>query len=610
MKRRSVVSAVTIGFFLAVFSPVSTHAKAAPSMEASPWSQNIYKPQMTWSEVFGEPISIKKMGSGAPERMVEDPSLIHALHAKGDGNNAFARDSVEALLNSIVPAPDDPSCEEMATLSFPYVTDLSAETVAADAARSLPAYCLVNGTIDNNIKFEVKLPLATAWNQKFYMGGGGGMVGGIQSQGWEDALMRGYATAGSDTGHQSIGNLSAAWALNDDEKYVNFGHRAVHMTAAIAKIFVQAYYDSAIQYSYFSGCSTGGRMAMMESQRYPGDFDGIIVGAPANDYRPDNLVWIQQALFPEPLTAEQNPHDVANWKPTLPLAKLSLVESTVVAACDTADGVEDGLVDPSQCDFNPITDFPMCADDVDPGDNSCLTRSELEPLLRIYQGPIAETASDADGFSAGGCENQTSWKDWMVLAPTWGPYFYGIPNLGYSFAQEELRYFVYDDAEYDFRNFDLFSSTQLADLEKQTKDASAIDTDLSAFRDQGGKMIMYHGWCDPILSPKTTIKYYLGVEANPANMSNQDSDVRDFIRLFPAPGMLHCSGGPGPDVVDYLGALELWVEQGIAPDSLLAEHYSAGEVDRSRPLCPYPQVAVWDGIGDANQAESFSCQEP
>jgi len=439
------------------------------------------------------------------------------------------------------------------------------------------------------------------------MGGGGGMVGGIQSQGWEDALARGYATAVTDTGHQTPNNLTAAWALDNDEAYINFGYRAVHMTAATAKIVIRAYYDSDISNAYFSGCSTGGRMAMMESQRYPGDFDGIIVGAPANDYRPDNLAWLQQALYPDPPASDANLHDPATWNPTLPLAKLALVEDTVIEACDEADGLVDGLVgDPSTCNFNPATDFPMCADDTDPGDNSCLTTVEVEVLNRIYNGPIADTISDADGFAFGGCENQTTWKDWMVLNTTWAPQFYGVPNLGYSFAQEELRYFVYDDADYDFRALDLNDVNHLADLKRQTSVASAMYTDLSQFRDRGGEMIMYHGWCDPILSPYTTVKYFEGVSNNQRNTNGQSGEVQDFIRLFLAPGMLHCSGGPGPNGVDYLSALEAWVEDDVAPDSLTA---SGGTVvERTRSLCSYPQVATWDGIGDPDDADSFICQ--
>lgn len=313
------------------------------------------------------------------------------------------------------------------------------------------------------------------------------------------------------------------------------------------------------------------------------------------------------ALYPDPPPAGANLSDPSTWNPTLPLEKLALVESTVIEACDGDDGLVDGLVgNPSTCNFDPATDFPMCESDIDPGDDSCLTSIEVEALKRIYNGPIASTESDADGFAFGGCEDQTTWKDWMVLNTTWAPQYYSVPNLGYSFAQEELRYFVYDDPEYDFRNFDLNDLNHLADLDSQTSVASAVDTDLSEFRNRGGKMIMYHGWCDPILSPYTTIKYFPGVADNQENYNGQSGEIQDFLRLFLAPGMLHCSGGPGPNGVDYLSALEAWVEEDVAPDALIA---TGGKVeDRTRPLCPHPQVAVWDGIGNTNDAASFNCQ--
>jgi feruloyl esterase len=486
-----------------------------------------------------------------------------------------------------------PTCAELVSLDLPDVTIVTATDAEPDG--SPLGYCHVAGVIETEIGFEVDLPVD--WNGKFYMAGGGGMVGTISNQGAGDALARGYTTAGTDTGHTGTWYW-ADWALNNHERYVNFGYRAVHLTTLTAKDIIRIFYDNSIQYSYFSGCSTGGRQAMMESQRFPKDFDGIIVGAPAHDYRPDGLAWIQQAMFP-------SADDLSS--PTLPVSKLGLIENTIIDACDGADGLVDDLVDnPPGCDFDPSTAFPMCPGDVDPGDNSCLTTTELNTLLRIYE----ESPSGTVPFPYSGCENTQgffSWAEWMVSC-SWCPFVTLTPNLQYVFAEEELRYFVYDDPTYDFRDFDVADPDQIADLDYMMEYASAMDPDLRPFRDRGGKMIMYHGWGDPIISPYNTINYYEEVENFKKNTNKKFKDVREFVRLFLAPGMLHCNGGPGPSAVDYLTALEEWVEDGNAPDSLLS---SGGEVpDRTRPLCPYPEIAVWDGSGDPDDAGSFTCQEP
>ena len=524
---------------------------------------------------------------------VKEKKGKNTLKTEIKGDKKHKRKKDKDSLEFIVTGGPAPSCAALTSMGLPDVTIVSTEEVAA--AGDLPAHCKVSGFIETEIGFEVKLPRMDDWNGKFYMAGGGGMVGSISNQGADEALERGYTTAGTDTGHTGTWYW-ADWALDSHERYVNFGYRAVHLTTVAAKDIIRIYYDDDIRYAYFSGCSTGGRQAMMESQRFPKDFDGIIVGAPAHDYRPDGLAWIQQAMYP-------NPADLSN--PTLPVSKLALIESTVIAACDGADGLVDGLVDnPPNCDFDPVTAFPMCGEG--PVDDSCLTDTELDTLLRIYE----ESPSGTVPFPYSGCENTQgffSWAEWMVSC-SWCPFFTLTPNLQYVFAEEELRYFVYDDPTYDFRDFDLKNPDSIADLEYMMKYASAMDPDLREFRDRGGKMLMYHGWGDPIISPYNTILYYEEVENFKKNTNKKFKDVRDFIRLFLAPGMLHCNDGPGPNVVDYLTALEDWVENGNAPDSLLS---SGGEVpDRTRPLCPYPQVAVWDGANDPDDAGSFTCQEP
>jgi feruloyl esterase len=510
------------------------------------------------------------------------------LETEIKGDQAYRRKKDKDSVAFTVTGGPAPACAGLVSIGLPDVTIVSTQEVPA--SDGMPAYCNVAGFIETEIGFEVNLPIE--WNGKFYMGGGGGMVGSVTIQGGGGALARGYATAGTDTGHEGTWYW-ADWALDNHERYVNFGYRAIHLTTLTAKDIIRIFYGTGIQYSYFSGCSTGGRQAMMESQRFPKDFDGIIVGAPAHDYRPDGLAWIQQAMYPDPA-------DLSN--PTLPVSKLAVIENTVIDACDGADGLVDGLVDnPPNCDFEPATDFPLCGDG--PVDDACLTDTELATLLRIFE----ESPSGTVPFPYSGCENTQgffSWAEWMVSCG-WCPFVMGTPNMQYVFAQEELRYFVYDDPTYDFRDFDLTNPDHMDDLDYMMQYASAMDPDLRNFRDLGGKMIMYHGWGDPIISAYNTINYYGRVEGFKKNTNKQFKDVREFIRLFLAPGMLHCSDGPGPSAVDYLTALEAWVENGEAPDSLLS---SGGIPYRTRPLCPYPQVAVWDGTGDPDVADSFSCQ--
>ena len=496
-----------------------------------------------------------------------------------------------------VTAGPPPTCTDLTLLELPDVTIDSAKE-EVDAYGN--GYCEVCGVIETEIGFEVKLPVPGDWNGKFYMGGGGGFVGSIECQGGEDALSRGYATAGTDTGHEGLSGLDGSPFLNNWERIVNWGYRAIHLTSENAKIITRIFYDENILYSYFSGCSTGGRQAMMESQRYPNDFDGIIVGAPAYSYSPDLINYIQKAMFPP----GQAPND-----PVLPVSKLALIDAAVLDNCDAEDGVTDGLIgDPRNCSFDHWD--LLCTGEPGEDPSTCLTEDELLVLDRIYGPFITADGEEAPAYPVG-CEAcPGGWNYWIVYDPAM-VYFFGVPNLQYGFQEDILRYMVYHDADFDFHDYDHMTMGNDPEVLAVYDIAQATDTDLSDFRGNGGKMIMWNGWSDPILSALGTIKYYEEAEDNKANTKGGKKDIRDFVRLFLMPGVLHCGSGPGPNVADFLSALENWVEEGIAPDSIIALHFTGNVLDRTRPLCPYPQVAVYyDSCGDPNNANCFTCEEP
>ena len=487
-----------------------------------------------------------------------------------------------------------PACADLVSLDLPDVAITSAADTDSEGAPL--GYCQVDGVIETGIGFEVKLP--ADWNGKFYMGGGGGFVGDIQSQGWETALPRGYATAGTDTGHKGTGNLDGSAFLNDDEAVVNWAYRAVQLTASTAKFITRTYYNKDIKYSYFSGCSTGGRQGMMEAQRFPKDFDGIISGAPAID--PGAIVvWAesQSALYPDPYQP-----------PTVPFPKVYLIEDSVLTMCDALDGVEDDLLsDPLSCDFDLAEDLPMCPDDIDPGDFSCFTTAEIEVLKKIYGygeppdyvGPLAV------GYPFGGEIDPGNWDFWVIGDPALSPFFNSYPNIQYAFTADYFKYLFFNDAAYDFHDFDPTNDDDMAYLQPAVGLVEAVETDLRPFKKSGGKLIMWNGWSDPCISPLNTINYY---EAVLDTMGARKVDK--FFRFYLVPGVGHCGGGRGPGSagVDFLTALENWVESGIPPESIPA--YGGDVTERSRPLCPYPQVAVWDGVGNPDDAASFTCQEP
>jgi feruloyl esterase len=436
----------------------------------------------------------------------------------------------------------------------------------------LPAHCRVAATLapstDSQIEMEVWLPTET-WNGKFQAVGNGGWAGVISYPAMATAVQEGYATASTDTGHKG-GN--ALFAIGHQEKLVDFAYRAVHEMTVKSKAIVMAFYGRGARLSYWNGCSTGGRQGLMEAQKYPEDFDAILAGAPAN-YQTHLHTWDLSVAIPtlkDPASA-------------VPAAKLAMLNKAAIEQCDMGDGVKDGLINnPRACRFDPSTLLCRGADS-----DSCLTAPQLESVKRTYA--PAKTRSGEVIFPGKDPGSETGWN---VLSGTQPP---GVSVGSFQVA--------YADANWDWRSWELDRDLKLVD-EKVGSIVNAVDPDLSAFKTRGGKLLLYHGWNDTAISAGNTVNYYSSV------LSKMGPKQDDWVRLFMAPGMQHCGGGPGPNQVNYLAALERWRESGVAPDHLTAAHVSNNRVDMTRPLCPYPQVAHYKGVGSTNDAANFVCKAP
>jgi feruloyl esterase len=447
----------------------------------------------------------------------------------------------------------------------------------ASTLRDLPAFCRVEATLrpspDSDIKVEAWLP-AAAWNGKLQAVGNGGWGGSIGYNAMAEALRRGYATSSSDTGHRGG---SAQFALAHPEKMIDYSYRATHEMTVAAKTLVAAFYGSAPRWSYFNGCSTGGRQALIEAQRFPEDFDGIIAGAAANPKA--NLdswrIWMAQAML----------KDASSF---IPPAKYPTIHRAVMNACDHLDGVTDGLIEsPLHCQFDAAS--LACGP---AGGDSCLTASQVAAAA-VVMNPVRDRKTGELIFPR--LEPGTE-RDWARLLGGPGPY---------EAAIEQFKYIVFSDPAWDWRTFEL--ERDLAAASKSAGGAlAAVSPDLTRFAQRHGKLLMYHGWADPSIAPQASVNYY--TRALGATTPNPQST--DWLRLFMVPGMGHCRGGAGPDVFDAVSALETWVEKGVAPASMQASRISNGKVERTRPLCPYPQVARYNGTGSIDDAANFSCQKP
>lgn len=501
------------------------------------------------------------------------------------------------------------SCLAMTQVSIANVTITSAtDQPMPNASGPLDNYCQVdgyiltpglNGEVDNQVRFRVALP-EKIWNGKLLVEGNGAHAGAIPGF---SALGRGYAEAGTDTGHvgSTFGNMTVAtydgrWAGHSATRQADFGYRAVHATTDVAKALVGAFYTQAPMRSYFNGCSLGGRQAWMEIQRYPQDFDGVLAGASFNNYSVAKmeLNWNQRWQL----------RDANHY---VPQTKLINVGHASVAACDAIDGVVDGLIDdPRKCNFDPAA--LLCTSGDSP---RCLSSGQVETMKMVYQGARTSGGSSiTPGFMPGGEDTAGTADVWLssstpVVKNADGTLSYGASPANEFLSQDQFFTFMAwgpSISDYNWRSFNFDTDPQNMGYTEATY--SAMNTNLVPFMSNGGKVIAYHGWSDWAISPLLSIDWYTRVQ-------NAMGDTSQFYRLFMVPGMGHCGGGPGPNSADYLTALENWVEKGIAPDSIVATHTtSTGVVDRTRPLCTYPKVARYKGTGGFDDAANFACVNP
>jgi feruloyl esterase len=501
----------------------------------------------------------------------------------------FAASAVTVLVGGVLyaqaPAVTTAACERLAgSLRLPNTTVTSVQAVPAGSftppgarqpVTGLPAFCRVALTLkpssDSDIKSEVWLPLA-GWNGKFQQVGNGAWGGSIQYGPLAEAVKRGYAGASTDTGHTGS---DASFAVGHPEKLIDFGYRAVHETAVQGKATAKALYGAAPRLSYFNGCSGGGRQAFMAAQRFPEDFEGILAGAPGYN-RTDvgfQTIGMIQATH----------KDTASFMPD---AKHKLVHEAAINACDAGDGLKDGLInDPRSCRFDPVV--LACKSGDAPG---CLTMPQVEAARRIYA-PVVDPRTKKE-ISAG--LEPGSELFWASVAG----------ERPHAMYHDMFRFIVFEDPNWDFRTLDI--SKHLDRARKADNGVlAATSTDLTPFTSRGGKLVIYHGWADQNIPPRGSISYYEGVVKT---MGQEKTNAA--VRLYMVPGMGHCGGGHGPNEFDLLTALDHWRDHGVAPAAVVASKVESGKVTRTRPLCPYPQVARYKGTGSIDQAASFACAAP
>jgi feruloyl esterase len=478
------------------------------------------------------------------------------------------------------------TCAELSSaLKLPNVTVTMAQEVAAGAftapaARGgrgggpnysdLPAFCRVAATLkptpESDIKMEIWMP-AAGWNGKFQMTGNGGWNGNVDVNAIAAGLRRGYATASTDTGHEGGGG---PW-MASREKWIDYGHRAVHETTVVSKALVNAFYGNAPRFSYFTGCSAGGRQALKAAQMYPADFDGIVAGAPAASVtgRAAFATWIAQNNLKTPDSF-------------IPPAKYPAINNAVLDACDALDGAIDRLIEnPRACKFDPQV-LACKAGDAD----TCLTPAQVETARVAYQ-PLVNPRTKSK------INNQLEYGSELGWGTFGGQQPFGI-------ATQMFQNMVFKSPTWDYKTLNFDSDWALT--EKIEGGAiNAQNPDLKGFISRGGKLIHYHGWADTQIPTGSSLDYYLSVVKT---MGGADR-IHGNYRMYLVPGMAHCGGGSGTATFDMLAALEQWVEKGVAPDSIPAARVANGQTKRTRPLCAYPHVATYKVSGRVDDAANF-----
>lgn len=523
-------------------------------------------------------------------------------------NRACALLAVSFLLATFTRAADTPvrTCASLKQLALSNVTITLAEPVAAGmfmppgpkpdekahpVYKAAPAFCRVAATLtptaDSDIKVEIWMP-ASGWNGKFRGEGNGGFAGSINYLGLAGSVAKGYTSASTDTGHSNEG---AQWAIGHPEKVIDYGFRAVHLMTITAKRVVQSFYGDAPKKSYFSGCSNGGRQALMEAQRFPDDYDGILAGDPANAWAPL-------------ITGQLNFVLAVDGAGYIPSPKIATIAKAVLAACDELDGVKDGVLnDPRQCHFD--ASVLLCKEQ---DSNECLTAPQVAALKQIYAGTRDSSGKlILPGMLPGAEDGAGAWKEWITGSEPG-------KSIDRFFVQGNFADLVYGQRDWDFHHADIDASLKAA-YEKSGDAMDAMNPDLKPFVARGGKLILYHGWNDPAIPALSTVNYFDSVLSAMGKES-----VEKSMRLYMVPGMQHCTGGPGATSFgqfdfgprdgehNVFTALVEWVEKGRAPGTIIAAKLDEGwKTVMTRPLCHYPEVAKYKGSGDSSVESSFEC---
>ena len=474
-------------------------------------------------------------------------------------------------------------CSDLRALTGYEFSIESATLVPASA--DAPGYCRVRGLIQPEIQFEVSLPVE--WNHRFYMFGNGGYAGESleaanrigQRHG---ALRKGFVVAQTNTGHDAMTEMGGTFALNR-QKLLDYAFRSLHTTAETGKRIAEAYYGSRPTRSYFEGCSTGGRQALILAQRFPADFDGIVAGAPVLNFSGTmtSYAYRTQAFAAAPIA----------------YAKLKMLAEKIYANCDAKDGLKDGLIDdPRRCDFRPSRDLSKCAEGADNTD--CFTAAQIGALEKFYGDVPSNGQRYFPGWPLGvevaGPNGRSGWDNWIVNEK-------GPTSISVNFSENFFRYLAFPEKnpKYELSSFNFEQDVKKLAWIHGVLDAT--DTDLSSFKKRGGKLLMYFGWADPALNAQMGVDYYESVTAK------MGATTPEFFRLFMVPGMFHCGGGVGCSSFDKLTPLLQWVEHGTNPDHIVGARIVDGKTDRTRPLCPYPQVAKYKGAGSTDDAQNFVC---
>lgn len=531
-------------------------------------------------------------------------------------------------------ADQDPETACHALIGTPNLTILSAEVVSA--AGNLPAYCQVYGLIAPAIHWQAQLPLGSAWNGRLLNIGNGGKAGNF---GFEfNRLAAGYAVVSNNTGHDSGAEPNSSFAFDNKQELIDYAWRAIHVTANASKTLVRTFYGKSQSYAYFEGCSTGGRQGMMEAQRFPDDFDGIVIGSPAIDFTTLNAahIWTEKHLL-ENHGAGNLAFDKDGDGSFKSLTKLNLLRQAVLDKCDALDGIKDGVIDdPDQCKFNPAVDLKKFTCAGDKNADGCFTKAQIDTITAIYAGPHDSKGKNL--FFGPSLGSEVQWPQNVI---PWGGNNFLPSNLAYEI--DHANFLFYEDSpglpppdikdvsqkldktaafpEYGWWEFN-FDDLNNGKLDFAKHNIDAVDPDLSRYLERKkGKLLIYQGWSDGDALPESIVHYYEKMVE--VTFKGSYADAEQGARLFMMPGMGHCGGGPGPNEWDKLPVLTKWVEDGQVPDSIVAVHRSStrddqhpGTVTNERKLCPFPQKAVYIGPADGQndplnwKQENFTCKEP